>query len=67
MARYGSGHYLKQLSKELKREGVIDIYDEFSELFIQASNAGRWDAYAVGADGFMQPSIHSAGMKYWIN
>jgi tRNA A-37 threonylcarbamoyl transferase component Bud32 len=31
----------------------IGIYDEFSRLFIQASNAGRWDAYAVGSDGLM--------------
>jgi tRNA A-37 threonylcarbamoyl transferase component Bud32 len=31
----------------------IGMYDEFSQMFVQAANAGQWDAYAVNADGTM--------------
>jgi hypothetical protein len=42
----------------------IGMYDEFSKLFMQAANAGQWDAYAVDANGFMlTASLHAISLS----
>ncbi len=45
----------------------IGMFSEFSQLFVQAANAGRWDAYAVGPDGLMLTASTRASALATLN
>lgn len=42
----------------------IGMYDQFSRMFVEAANAGRWDAYAVDSQGRMlTESSHAVSLS----